>query len=142
MKHPTSKFKIQNRFQMQYFKRRENDKIFDLRERLLIFTKRIFQICKMLLKTPECDKIRKQLSGAGSAIGANYEEADGAIIKKDFINKVAIARKEAKETRYWLRVIKGVFIEEIEIRKDIKETEEIINILSSILIKLGVRYRR
>jgi four helix bundle protein len=49
--------------------------------------------------------IRTQLAKAGTSIGANVEEADGALTKKDFVNKIAIARKEAKETRYWLRLI-------------------------------------
>jgi four helix bundle protein len=117
-------------------------KVYDLRERLLIFSKRILQICKTLPKIPECEGIRKQLGDAATSIGANYEEADGALTKKDFVNKVGISRKEAKETRYWLRVISGTYIDEKEIFADIKESEEIINILSAILIKSGVKTRK
>ena len=110
-------------------------KTFDLRERLLKFSKRILGIVKMLPRSPECDVIRKQLVAAGTSIGANYEEADGAISKRDFTHKMAISRKEANETKYWLKVISGEFIQPDEIADDIKETTEIINIFSSIINK-------
>ena len=51
------------------------------------------------------DPIINQLIRAGTSIGANYCEADEASSKKDFLNKVFIAKKETKETKYWLRVI-------------------------------------
>lgn len=118
------------------------NKVYDIRERLMMFGKGVLEICKMLPKIPECNRIREQLGSAGTSIGANYEEADGAVTKKDFINKAAIARKEAKETRYWLRVIDGLYIDSHRIKYDIRESEEIINILSSILIKAGASKRR
>ena len=51
------------------------------------------------------DPIINQLIRAGTSIGANYCEADEASSKKDFLNKVFIAKKETKETKYWLRII-------------------------------------
>jgi len=110
-------------------------KTFDLRERLLKFSKRILEIVKMLPRSPEGDVIRKQLVAAGTSIGANYEEADGAISKRDFTHKMAIARKEANETKYWLKVISGDFVQPNEIEGDIKEVTEIIKIFSSIINK-------
>ena len=110
-------------------------KIYDLKERLLVFAKRVLEICKMLPRNPEANRIRGQLGGAGTSIGANYEEADGSNSKKDFVNKTVIARKEARETRYWLRVISGLYIPEENIAADIKESQEIINILSSMIKK-------
>jgi len=95
------------------------------------------EICQKIPRNPECNRIREQLGGAGTSIGANYEEADGTITKRDFISKVVIARKEAKEARYWLRLISGLYIKAEEIAGDIQESEEIINILSSILKKSG-----
>jgi four helix bundle protein len=53
-------------------------------------------------------------------MGANFEEADGAVTKKDFINKVSIARKEAKETRYWLRLIEKFIL----MRKKYQQTSK------------------
>ena len=136
---PTSNIKIQNNYQIP---NKKSQRVYDLRERLLRFSKRILEICKMLPRIPECEGIRKQLSNAGTSIGANYEEADGALTKKDFINKAGISRKEAKETRYWLKVIDNVYIDEKEIISDIRESEEIINILSAILINSGAKTRR
>ena len=108
---------------------------FDLRERLLKFSKRIIDVVKMLSRSPECDVLRKQLIAAGTSVGANYEEADGAITKRDFVHKLVIARKEAKETKYWLAVISGSFVKAEAIAPDIKEASELINILSSIINK-------
>jgi len=116
-------------------KSKEDKKVYDLRERLLLFAKRILEICKMLPNNPEGRRVRGQLGGAGTSIGANYEEADGSITKKDFVNKVVIARKEARETRYWLRVISGLYVSEEDVTADIKESQEIINILSSMVKK-------
>jgi four helix bundle protein len=108
---------------------------YDLSERLLKYAKRIVEIVKLLPTTPEGNVLRKQLMASGTSVGANYEEADGAVSKKDFINKMGIARKEAKESKYWLRVISGEFVEESVIRADIKESSEIINIFSTIINK-------
>jgi len=116
--------------------------IYDLEERLLGFAKRILQICRTLPKIPECEGIRRQLSRSSTSIGANYREADGALTKKDFINKVGISRKEAKETKYWLRIISGTYMREKELVLEIKEIEEIIKILSAMLIKSGAIIRR
>lgn len=138
----TSNFKIQNNSQIPNPKSQNRYGSCDLRERLLKFAKRILQICRILPRIPECEGVRKQLANAGTSIGANWEEADGALTKKDFINKTSISRKEAKETRYWLRVISGDFLGENEICLDIKESEEIINILSAILIKSGAKQIR
>lgn len=143
MELPISNVQLPNKTQipnpkLQY---REHSKVYDIRERLLIFGKRILEICKKLPRLPECEKIRGQLGGAGTSIGANFEEADCALTKKDFVNKVGIARKEANETRYWLKVTSGIYIDENEISRDIRESEEIINILSSILKKSGIAKR-
>lgn len=113
----------------------QEKKPYDLHERLLLFGKRMLEICKMLPQYPECARIRGQLGGAGTSIGANYEEADGALTKKDFVNKVGISRKEAKETRFFLRTISGTYLNPSEVAADIRESEEIINILSSIINK-------
>jgi len=112
-----------------------NKKIYDLKERTFKFAQRMLDIVEQLPKTSQSEIIRRQLAKAGTSIGANVEEADGTITKKDFINKMVIARKEAKETRYWLRLISGRYVKEEEIASDIKECQELINILSSIINK-------
>jgi len=109
-----------------------SEKIYDLKERTFKFAQRILDIAELLSK---CRIIQEQLVKAGTSIGANVEEADGTITKKDFVNKMAIARKEAKETRYWLRLILGRYIKTEEIAFDIEECQELINIISSIINK-------
>lgn len=108
----------------------------DLSNRLLKFARRALEICSRLPKLPECNVIRKQLSSAATSIGANYEEADGALTKKDVVNKICISRKEASESRYWLRVISGTYLREEALSADIQESQEIRNILSSIINKI------
>jgi len=109
------------------------NKIYDIRERLFRFAERILEIAEMFPNSSACNVIRVQLIKSGTSIGANMEEADGSLTKPDFINKVVIARKEAKETKYWLRLISGKYIKSDVICNDIQELQEIINILSTII---------
>ncbi len=75
----------------------------------------------------------KQLLRSGTSIGANIEEASAAHSKKDFTNKMAISSKEARETKYWLRLIKESQIVNCDFETYIKEIDEIIRILTSIV---------
>ena len=110
------------------------DNTYDLRERTFKFAQRILDIVEQLpQEKTQCQVVRYQLAKSGTSVGANVEEADGTVTKKDFLNKIVIARKEAKETRYWLRLISGKYINEKKISTDVKECQEIINILSSII---------
>jgi four helix bundle protein len=68
-------------------------------------------------------------------VGANIEEADGAFTRPDFRNKMVIARKEARETNYWLRLISEKYKSDI-LSKDIQESHELIKICSSIISKI------
>lgn len=111
----------------------------DIRDRTFRFAKRIIEICEKLPNTIECNIIRKQLIKSGTSIGANVEEADGAETKADKANKIAISRKEARETRYWLRIISNKYISEEEIKSDIDECGEFIKIFSSIINKPKAR---
>ena len=71
---------------------------------------------------------------SGTAIGANVEEAIGGSSRKDFINKMQIAYKEARETNYWLRLLKeGELIEKKLTESFLKDCEEILKILTAIL---------
>ncbi len=78
--------------------------------------------------------ISKQLLRSGTSIGANVEEATAAQSRKDFISKMSIASKEARETNYWLRLYRGSDLCNIsEIENYIKDSDEIIKILTSIV---------
>jgi len=77
--------------------------------------------------------LSKQLLRSGTSIGANVEEATAAFSKKDFAAKMSIASKEARETRYWLRLIDKSQIVKINVDIYLKNIEDIINILTAIV---------
>ena len=85
------------------------------------------------LKKDKIFELASQLFRSGTSIGANVEEAQAAQSKKDFIHKMAIAAKEARETPYWLRLMNETSISENEVKHLLKEIEEIINILTKIV---------
>ncbi|MCL5094234.1 MAG: four helix bundle protein [Patescibacteria group bacterium] len=82
-----------------------NTKIYDLEERTLNFSKEIIRFCKGLSKNTVNFELISQLIRSACSIGANYIEANEALSKKDFIHRVKISRKEAKETIYWLNLV-------------------------------------
>jgi four helix bundle protein len=75
----------------------------------------------------------KQLLKAGTSIGANVEEANAGQSKKDFIAKMAIASKEARETRYWLRLLDRSQILKFDYSVHLNKVEEVIRILTKIV---------
>ncbi len=80
-------------------------KEYDLEERLEQFGEKIIELAKKVPKNTITIPILGQLVRAGTSIGANYMEANGASSKKDFRNKIHICKKEAKETMHWLRML-------------------------------------
>ena len=78
---------------------------YDLEERTTKFSETIIDFCKKLPQTTITKPLINQLIRSATSISANYCEADEAVSKKDFINKIAIANKETKETKHWLRLI-------------------------------------
>lgn len=109
----------------------------DIQDRTLEFGVRILKFADKLPKTQSGNVLARQLVRSGTSIGANMEEADGAATKRDFINKVIISRKEARETRYWLRLIKKaqIIYKEDNLDDLIQESHELMKILSSIANK-------
>jgi four helix bundle protein len=78
--------------------------------------------------------LSKQIVRSGTSIGANVEEATAAQSRKDFISKMAISSKEARETNYWLRLLRDSNLcDGIDYTELVKESEEIIKILTSIV---------
>ncbi|MFA4995875.1 MAG: four helix bundle protein [Patescibacteria group bacterium] len=116
-----------------------NDKKeFNLEERTTEFAKRVIRLCKSIPRNPINDRITGQLTGSSGSVGANYREANDALGKKDFILRIKISRKEAKEAIHWLECLKEANNEGYyqEINCCIKEATELKNILSSILNKV------
>jgi len=77
--------------------------------------------------------ISRQLLRSATGIGANVEEALAAQSRKDFVSKMNIALKEARETRYWLKLIRDSHYFDIDLSSYLEQIEEIIKILSSIV---------
>lgn len=78
---------------------------YDLEERTAKFAENIIELCKRAPKNIVTIPIIGQLVKSATSIGANYCEANGASSRKDFKNKIFICKKEAKETKYWLRIL-------------------------------------
>lgn len=110
-----------------------NKKKYDLEERTAKFAEDIIDFLKSLPETPINKPLVIQLIKASSSIGANYNEADAAESKKDFKHKIGICRKEAKETRHFLRLIGRTNPERInECRNLWCEAQEFVLIFSAI----------
>jgi four helix bundle protein len=104
-------------------------------ERSFEFAVRIVRLCRFLESQDRVSRtLANQLLRAGTSIGANIEEAQAGQSKADFTAKMAIARKEARETLYWLRLLKATEIVEAEQLIGItKEADELVRILTSIV---------
>ena len=79
--------------------------IYDLEDRTFQFAKDVRLFVKTLPRTTANIEDGKQLIKASGSVGANYREANEALSKKDFLMRIKISRKEAKESEYWLRLI-------------------------------------
>jgi four helix bundle protein len=78
--------------------------------------------------------LSKQILRCGTSIGANIEEAIGAISKKDFLNKLYIAHKESRETSYWINLLKDSdYIDSNSSLSMLKDCEELIKITGKII---------
>ena len=82
-----------------------DDTKYDLEERTAVFGERVIDFVKTLPSNTINKELIRQLLRAATSVGANYNEADGAESKKDFRHKIAICRKETKESKHWLRMI-------------------------------------
>lgn len=106
----------------------------DLLDRTFNFGVDVLKLIRTLPKNSEYTIIRCQLGKSVTSVGANYEESQAGSSKADFKNKVRIALKEARESNYWLRIIKA--LEEVETEKLeylLQESKEIKNILGAIV---------
>jgi four helix bundle protein len=111
--------------------------VYDLEERTFKFAKAVRLFVKTLPKTMANIEDGKQVIKASGSVGANYREANESLSKKDFVMRIKICRKEAKESAYWLRLIHET--NNLENAKDlqglIQEANEFKKIFSSILEK-------
>ncbi|MBI2625484.1 four helix bundle protein [Candidatus Parcubacteria bacterium] len=112
-----------------------NSKRYDLEERTLQFAERVGTYVNKLPKTIPNMENGKQLTRAAGSTGANYIEANESLSKKDFVMRVKICRKEAKESRYWLRLTRPLPPEISEKEKLAQEATEFVKIFTAILSK-------
>jgi len=128
--------KIQNSQKSLWLKTR-NPKRYDLEDRTLRFALRVRAFVKKLPRTVANIEDSKQVVNASGSVGANYIEANEAVTKKDFALRIKICRKEAKESRYWLKLVDTNGDSGLEQERDelIQEATELMNIFRSILRK-------
>lgn len=114
-----------------------NPKRYDLEDRTFEYAKDVRAFVKLLPRTIANVEDVKQLIRASGSVGANYIEANDSLSKKDFTMRIKICRKEAKESRYWLRLLDTVTKKEAETARDglVREATELMNIFGSIARK-------
>jgi four helix bundle protein len=112
-----------------------NSKHYDLEERTLDFAKRVRDYVNKLPKTTTNNEFGRQLVRSAGSVGANYIEANESLGKKDFLMRIKISRKEAKESRYWLELTEFKNEQKEEKELLIKESTELMNIFGAILKK-------
>ena len=107
---------------------------FDLEERTTEFAKRVVRLCRSLPKDSVNNRLSGQAVGSAGSVGANYREANDSLGKKDFLHRLRISRKEAKEIIHWLELIEEANPEFKSRMQEIKqEAKELKNILSTII---------
>jgi four helix bundle protein len=104
-----------------------------IKKKTYAFALKIIELYRILVSANEY-VLSKQLLKAGTSIGANVEEAMAGQSRADFLSKMSIASKEARESKYWLRLIRdSKLIDEFHVNPLLAESSEIIRILTSIV---------
>lgn len=109
--------------------------VVDICERTYAFALKVMDVVEQVQVSRSGNVVAKQLARAGTSVGANVEESRTAESTPDFIHKLSICLKEARETRYWLRIVrdKGMVSDGL-VRPVIDESEQLANILASSII--------
>ena len=115
-----------------------NNRRYDIYDRAFNFAVKVANFLETLPKRTVFIEYSRQLIKSSGSIGANISEADGALTKKDFVNKMGIARRETKESKHWLTLIEAVgSFKDENTKKElcwlIRESTEILLILSAII---------
>jgi len=114
-------------------------KPYNLEERTLLFAKDVIKFVYRIPKSLPNIEIAKQLVRSAGSVGANYIEANEALSKKDFLMRVKISRKEAKESCYWIKLLTIPDSLKLEHTVLLQEGAEVMKILSSIIEKSAPR---
>ena len=112
---------------------------YDLEPRTLNFAKKVRNFISRIPKSISTIEDGKQLIRSSGSVGANYIEANEAISKKDFIHRIKICRKEAKESQYWLRLITVDTTLKEEVNELLQEAIELTKIFGSMVEKFKIQ---
>jgi four helix bundle protein len=113
----------------------KSSKPYNLEERTLLFAKDVIKFVDRIPKSLPNIEIAKQLVRSAGSTGANYIEANEALSKKDFLMRVKISRKEAKESCYWIKLLTVPDSLKVEQAALLQEGTEVMKIFSSIVEK-------
>jgi four helix bundle protein len=108
------------------------NKEYDFEKRTLAFSKEVRGFCRSIRSSLNLSDVDQVIRSSGS-VGANYIEAREALSKKDFIHRLRISRKEAKETVYWLRLLVPPAGFEEKRQELVQESTELMMILSAMI---------
>lgn len=113
----------------------KNEKlVIDITDRTFKFGVRVVRMANALPKNPAGYAMANQIVRSGTSVGANIEEAQAAFSKRDFIYSMQVALKEARETRYWIRMVTAAsLLKESLTAGLLAESEEIVKILTAIV---------
>ena len=107
----------------------------NLREKSFRFSVRIIRLYQYITEQKREYVLSKQLLRAGTSIGANVGEADNAVSKPDFVNKLGISQKEADETMYWLELMKETdYLTPEQFDSIHQDAEELLKIIRTIIL--------
>ena len=113
-----------------------------VREKSYAFALRMVKLYRWLCEEKKEYVLSKQLLRSGTSIGANVEEAIGGQSEKDFISKITIAYKEARETHYWLRLMHDSgLIDKAAFESVIQDCDELLKLLGSITKNMKAKIR-
>lgn len=112
-----------------------------IRDKSYSFALQVIALYRQLCKNGEY-VLSKQLLRSATSIGANVEEVQAAQSKADFVAKMSIASKEARETNYWLRLLRDSEICTIDVEKLLGDSESIINILTAIIKSSSLKHSK
>ena len=115
----------------------QNPKRYDLEDRTLRFAKQVRSFVRKLPKTIANSEDARQIVRSSGSVGANYIEANEAVSKKDFVLRIKLCRKEAKESQYWLDLIDAGGDENLDEQRLVlrQEAGELTKIFGAILEK-------
>jgi len=107
----------------------------DLPERTFEFARRVVELCKVLDQMPGVSRtLANQLLRSGTSVGANVEEGQAGQSRADFVSKLSIACKEARETHYWLRLLSATkIVPESRLTGLLDEANQLVAILTTVI---------